>query len=140
MAGRYREWFGGNWQTTRNSGRTDLPGDIYCEDVHVPIVVECKHRTSWGLDQIIRNTKEYRKSLGEVLTTYRDARNDLWRYLHVWRKDVHGMWVMGWREGVESPLHINQLFLTDVRLSLHGVTWHRVKGVVKRTRPLVDVL
>lgn len=47
IAGCLRECMGLNWQTTRNSGRTDLKGDLYCLDRADFVVVECKDRETF---------------------------------------------------------------------------------------------
>ncbi len=61
MARYFTKWTGLNWQTTRNSGRTDLKGDIYCLDFpDAPIVVECKDRKTYTVHAMLKPTKAFR--------------------------------------------------------------------------------
>ena len=48
---------GVKWETTRNSGRTDLRSDVYAPDLGEPFIVECKHRKEYELGQMMSNTK-----------------------------------------------------------------------------------
>lgn len=67
VAGVLRLWTPGtDWQTTRNSGRTDLPGDVYAPDRQTQCVIECKHRKNWSVQDIIRNNKGYADEMRKV--------------------------------------------------------------------------
>jgi len=60
MARLFTKATGIKWETTRNSGRTDLRGDIYAPDLGEPFIVECKHRKEYELHQMMSNTKSLR--------------------------------------------------------------------------------
>jgi hypothetical protein len=47
IAAMLREITGLDWQTTRNSGRTDLKGDVYCLNATSTAVIECKDRVGF---------------------------------------------------------------------------------------------
>lgn len=53
---------GKKWETTRNSGRTDLKGDIYCVSrPSLGLVVECKHRKEYSVHAMLKPTEAYKK-------------------------------------------------------------------------------
>lgn len=57
----FYKWFEGQWQTTRNSGRTDLKGDIYCVDCPLSdLVVECKHDKKYNVMSMLRPTEAFK--------------------------------------------------------------------------------
>lgn len=56
----FTQWTGLKWETTRNSGRTDLKGDIYClSRPDLPLVVECKHRKEYSVHAMLKPTKAF---------------------------------------------------------------------------------
>ncbi len=57
------------WVTTRNSGRTDLRGDIYCPELgREYFIVECKHRKEYELPQLMANTKSVQQVFNKLKT------------------------------------------------------------------------
>jgi len=59
-AGHFTKFTGLLWQTTRNSGRTDLKGDIYCVDYpDLPVVIECKNDKRYTAHAMLKPTKEF---------------------------------------------------------------------------------
>lgn len=57
----FYKWFEGKWQSTRNSGRTDLKGDIYCVDYPLSdLVVECKHDKKYNVMSMLRPTEAFK--------------------------------------------------------------------------------
>lgn len=58
----FTQWTGLKWETTRNSGRTDLKGDIYClSRPDLPLVVECKHRKEYSVHAMLKPTEAFTK-------------------------------------------------------------------------------
>ena len=48
------------WETTRNSGRTDLKGDIYCVSrPDLSFVVECKNDKHYSVHAMLKPTKKF---------------------------------------------------------------------------------
>ena len=66
IAGCLRECTGLNWQTTRNSGRTDLKGDLYCLDRADFVVVECKDRESFQPLAMLQENAGFTDELAKV--------------------------------------------------------------------------
>ena len=57
VAALLREATGVDWQTTRNSGRTDLKGDVYClESRRDEALVECKDREYWTIANLMKGS------------------------------------------------------------------------------------
>lgn len=56
---------GRKWETTRNSGRTDLKGDIYCPEVPdmQQVIIECKHRKKLSMTSLVK----FNKSVKDVI-------------------------------------------------------------------------
>lgn len=134
MARTFRDWFGHNWQTSRNSGRTDIPGDIFCVDRPTRIMVECKHRKSWSIRDIVRQNTSYVANLEEVIQKHHDLadeRRGLINYplLWVWRKDENGLWLLErnlWTESHERSI----IFRVGVELVTPHGTWAHIKGLL----------
>ena len=58
----FTQWTGLEWQTTRNSGRTDLKGDIYCVSrPDLLLIVECKHRKEYSVHAMLKPTEAFTK-------------------------------------------------------------------------------
>ena len=58
----FTQWTGLKWETTRNSGRTDLKGDIYCVSCpDLPLIVECKHRKEYSVHAMLKPTEAFTK-------------------------------------------------------------------------------
>lgn len=62
----FTAWTGIKWETTRNSGRTDLKGDIYClEFPYISLVIECKHRKAYSVHAMLKPTKAFEDMINE---------------------------------------------------------------------------
>jgi len=90
LARLFRKISGDNWQTSRNSGRTDTRGDIYCAD-YPNVMVECKHRKSLTLKSMLNGTKIYTDTIDYIT-------KDFLKYEHldtllIVMKTEHGIWV-----------------------------------------------
>ncbi|MCK5016068.1 MAG: hypothetical protein KAS32_03265 [Candidatus Peribacteraceae bacterium] len=60
MARHFTEWTGMEWSSTRNSGRTDLKGDIYCvRNPEISLIIECKDRKSYSVHAMVKPTKAF---------------------------------------------------------------------------------
>lgn len=105
VAAIYRRLYAEDWQSTRNSGRTDLKGDIYSVDRESGILVECKHRKTWKTGDILKGNSDYLESMGGVMETWLGC-NARYPVFHVWRKDEFGLWVatFGKHNGVTPHL------------------------------------
>ena len=56
----FSQWTGLKWSSTRNSGRTDLKGDIFCVSrPDLPLVVECKHDKRYSVHAMLKPTKAW---------------------------------------------------------------------------------
>ena len=67
MARYFTKVTGEKWSSTRNSGRTDLKGDIYnteCPDLN--LVVECKHDKNYSVHAMLLPTKAFSNMIDEV--------------------------------------------------------------------------
>lgn len=93
MAKYFTKWTGVKWETTRNSGRTDLKGDIYPVDYpDFPMVVECKHRKAYTVHAMILPLITFRKAMSELLAKwfYSTPKESL---LFIIVKNETGLWV-----------------------------------------------
>ena len=64
----FTQWTGLEWQTTRNSGRTDLKGDIYClSRPDLPLIVECKHRKEYSVHAMLKPTKAFADMVHSII-------------------------------------------------------------------------
>lgn len=94
VAGVLRLWTPGtDWQTTRNSGRTDIPGDVYAPDRAIKCVIECKHRKNWSVQDIIRNNKGYADEMQKVLIEDWEPVIQTHHYLFIFCFNDAGLWV-----------------------------------------------
>ena len=88
----FRKWFEGKWETTRNSGRTDLHGDIYRLDApDMPFVVECKHDKKYTIKAMAKPTE----AIKQLVRKYRRRQMNLgwdWTLLLVVKNEA-GVWV-----------------------------------------------
>lgn len=137
----FRTWFGHKWETSRNSGRTDIPGDIYCVDRPTRIMVECKHRANWSLRDIIRNNAGFRNNFFQVVDTFH-TRNSAETYPILWifRKDEYGLWVH--QTGQSDQWEFGLVFEHDVKLVAESGAWHLIKGLRKdvTTRKIEEIV
>ena len=57
----FSKWTNLEWRTTRNSGRTDLKGDIYCVSrPELQLVVECKNDKKYSVHAMLKPTKAFK--------------------------------------------------------------------------------
>lgn len=68
------EWTGGKWETTRNSGRTDLKGDVYCPGnrAYDSVLVECKDRKTFTVAAMVKGLKSVENQLEGIYQRYLD--------------------------------------------------------------------
>lgn len=97
VAAIYRKWTGYDFQTTRNSGRTDLPGDVYCVDRDFKVHIECKHRKTWTTRDILRNNRSFALEFEKVIEEWEAAGLPI---LHLWCKNDDGLWLFEWASGL----------------------------------------
>ena len=85
----FTAWTGTKWETTRNSGRTDLKGDIYCvEHPDMNMVIECKHRKAYIVHAMLKPTKAFEDMIDESLAKLRGS-----QYLIFIVKNETGVWM-----------------------------------------------
>ncbi len=141
LARYFTSWFGAKWETTRNSGRTDLPGDIYCPTRPIQVCVEAKHRKTWTLSAIARNNTAYRKELDKVIREWEKDHSEAYPVLWVFCKNADGLWVAAFGAEHSHSLTWNgdprDVFHWDMMLvERDGAAWIRVTGVreLKRSK------
>lgn len=86
----FTKWTGLKWETTRNSGRTDLKGDIYAVSrPDLPLIVECKDDKRYTVHAMLKPTKAFVETMSYI-------RLDRLRYgdnLIIIVKNPTGVWV-----------------------------------------------
>lgn len=127
------------WETTRNSGRTDLKGDVYClshHDVNTHVVIECKHRQSWTTADVVKGNKTYTREFEDVVNKWHETAAQL---LIFFRKDSFGLWVAivkrhhGKEENPEKCQSITSRILGETQVFVRGpdgFTWCLVDEVL----------
>lgn len=111
IARKLREVSGLDWQSTRNSGRTDLKGDVYCVNNRIygeRILIECKNRDDMGVINLLKGNKIITNT---VIKGVEDLSGDYYKefllfvnsdggvfYLHLRQNDRGGVDVI-------NPLH-----------------------------------
>jgi len=125
--------------STRNSGRTDLPGDVYCVDERYEdkFVHECKHRESMSAHHMLMGNKAYSDEMDKVEYDFA-SRGQKYEGLIIWRKDEIGLWVYmtmyGTEEGVPEGI-MEQIFsLGQIASDPKGRVWYRVIGIKKNAK------
>ena len=127
MAIKHREWMPGtNWQTTRNSGRTDLPGDIFDMDGETIVLSECKHRQTWNVRGLTLGNTSYRNNRQEVIDGWAKVQK---RYpiLMIWAQNEFGLWLNTVTYDKCHDFRINDLW--EIKAVLHGnggIIWHLI--------------
>jgi Holliday junction resolvase len=110
---------GVEWITSRNSGRTDVPHDVFCPK-HFPHkgrwVIEAKHRKNLTFTDVIKRNKSYLDFIAEM-------GGKEWAVL-VFRKDQYGIWA-----GTNGqPRFLTEMFDHDVALKDKDFTWVLIQG------------
>lgn len=119
-------WPGGEWLTTRNSGRTDIKGDVFNADHD--IMVECKDRKTWTKERLWMG--QMQNEINEILDEWLEDSPNL-QLIIVFRESKF-VWVTGfWR------LKPSDNFKTDRVLSL-GYTESEIQ-ILKRLGKDVEV-
>jgi len=80
---------GDNWQTTRNSGRTDIKGDVYCSKYPF-VVIECKNRKSFNLRSMIHENGLFQKAIAYIISEFLETQSSV---LMVFLKNEAGIWI-----------------------------------------------
>jgi len=62
----FTAWTNTKWESTRNSGRTDLSGDVYCvEKPYLSLIIECKNRKAYSVHAMLKPTKAFMDMIDE---------------------------------------------------------------------------
>jgi len=114
----FTQWTGLKWESTRNSGRTDLKGDIYAVSrPDLPLIVECKNDKRYSTVAIIRNNKAIidlvHKYYGRMLIVKNDA----------------GVWVLD-NDHLVIPIIDNICFGGNKWFQLADLTSFEIDGVI----------
>ena len=125
MARYFTAWTGTKWETTRNSGRTDLNGDIYAvEYPDMKMVIECKHRASYTVHAMLKPTKAFTDMIKETLAKIRDD-----QYVVFIIKNETGIWMAN-TMAKKSGFWYSLCFVThtgDVGMTVEGIDFHKIQ-------------
>jgi len=87
-----REITGHDWQTVRNSGRTDIKGDVYCPESNIQAVhIECKHNSYFSISHLIKPVAGTRQQLEKIQNEAIDSKSEL---SMIFVKNLTGIWLM----------------------------------------------
>ena len=82
---------GVKYETSRNSGRTDIRSDVFAPSLGEPFIIECKHRREYELPQMMANIKSLQcvvdKAVGEGIPYIIIVKNQS----GVWFTNGHGI-------------------------------------------------
>lgn len=122
------------WQTTRNSGRTDLKGDVYSDVCLNEVIVECKHRANLDMRHMLDNSKTWRMFMAELDST-NGEHGDLQVAVV---KTSYGVWASIWvRDGrTWRPVSVTSC---PRIVTLQGVCWSRLEFVAAQIRTHIEV-
>lgn len=117
----FSKWTGLDWQSTRNSGRTDLKGDIYCVSrPDLPLVVECKDDKRYSVHAMLKPNKAF---IDMVDHTYSKASEDDEVYIMIIVKNETGIWL---------SVNLN-VFTTTINLGTilaeNGCQWNKLQSL-----------
>ncbi|MCK5612609.1 hypothetical protein KAR91_62635 [Candidatus Pacearchaeota archaeon] len=121
----FTAWTGLDWQTTRNSGRTDILGDIYCvARPDMNMVIECKHRKAYSVHAMLKPTKAFEDMIEESRTKLSGD-----QYLVFIVKNETGIWMSETLVGKRDLTYTtwfgsrygSPLIQTD------GISWHKIQ-------------
>lgn len=141
----FRDATGLDWQTTRNSGRTDLPGDVYCKTEHVGICVEVKDRKNWSVRDILLGNKGYAAEYAKVRQTWTEHVRE-YPWLFVFSQTTEGLWLSASHGSLAEKavtMEIDLIADSDAAISgPDGVLWWRIKafkegalnGLIRRSK------
>jgi len=87
----FTQWTGLKWESTRNSGRTDLKGDIYCVSrPDLLLTVECKDDKRYSVHAMLKPTKAFADMVRYI---YHNRLKDGEVYLIIIVKNQTGIWL-----------------------------------------------
>jgi hypothetical protein len=116
------------WETTRNSGRTDLPGDIYCVDrPDLPVFVECKFRSAYTAHAMLKPTKAFSDMVKNnfIKLQYKYG----YDYIIIIVKNDTGVWFCCASSDPKRPLTMHT-YQYGTRLAVCGVQFMKLEHVV----------
>jgi len=110
---------GENWQTTRNSGRTDIKGDIYCSKYPF-IMIECKHRKSFSLRSMVQKNGLFQKAVIYIIDEFNKFFTNS-SILIIFLKNETGLWVM---VDFSNSSILNEMYIiSDIQIIENGRIW-----------------
>ncbi|MCK5614734.1 hypothetical protein KAR91_73410 [Candidatus Pacearchaeota archaeon] len=116
------------WSSTRNSGRTDLKGDIYCvEYPNLPLIVECKHDKRYSVHGMLKPVDAFLKMYWGVIENARKCSSASTLVFLV--KNETGVWFS------IIPLYNNTKSISlgikhgAPRIIINGVIWYKFVDV-----------
>lgn len=81
------------FRTVRNSGRTDLAGDVYCIGKEYELFIECKHRNEYNAQQMLHPSAGFIKGMEEIVMEWQATAPDRYPILVIIIKNNSGIWV-----------------------------------------------
>lgn len=144
IAGMLRDVTGLNWQSTRNSGRTDLKGDVYC--VNDPTsqtgsVIECKNRDGFQPLSMLQGNVSYVAEMAKVRTELlKCLGNEYGFYRKVVFVRVHLLGdLIGVLDG-DVDEYLNKLAPRAGILAADGTKYRLIRSTLPLTAPECDRL
>lgn len=120
----FTKWTGLKWETTRNSGRTDLKGDIYCVSrPDLDLVVECKYNKIYTVHAMLLTAKTF---VDMILEVTNKANHPVLFII----KNETGIWV-SWCTDVQvfkKCPNVKIKFMSNTMI-IGGMDWHKIDDI-----------
>lgn len=130
VANKLAELTGRLWSSTRNSGRTDLKGDVYCVGCKDPnfLVVEVKNR-DWKWSDILKRNAKVERELDGVKHLFLNGDTPS-AYLLIVAKVESVLWYSMYLAGENGAKSLRSNFNQgDDVLFINGVFWSRLDAL-----------
>jgi len=123
----FTKWTGLKWETTRNSGRTDLKGDIYCVSrPDLPLVVECKNDKRYSVHAMMKPTKAFTDMVYDSICRAESVDS----CLIIIVKNETGVWMYSKYMMFKRRVTASKLFsVTGCWTKIQDITFGEIKGV-----------
>ena len=126
----FTQWTGLKWETTRNSGRTDLKGDIYCVSrPDLPLIVECKFDKKYSVHAMLKPTVEFVKMFKKKSKIF--STDPTIKIMFIIKNDT-GIWIRTDIKFIAANRVNDGLFTVDTGLwvRLQHITKAEIDGVI----------
>ncbi|KKM26713.1 hypothetical protein LCGC14_1582040 [marine sediment metagenome] len=121
----FTTWTGIKWETTRNSGRTDLKGDIYCMQYpYLSLIVECKHRKTYSVHAMLKPTLAFEKMIDESRSKLLQG-----QFLIFIVKNDTGVWMSNslMMHGIKQHSGFRSMDKATGMKCCKGTTWYKIQ-------------